>query len=1074
MAQVAEKVDESPETRRFWPRRKRWRALIVFSLLILGGILLGWVTRERIANNIIEEQLRQLDLPATYEIGAIGPDRQVLKNVVIGDPDNPDMTIESVAVLLRYRLGTPTIGRVELVKPRLYGTLRDGELSFGALDPLIFTESDEPAGLPDLDIKLVDGRALIESDYGPIGIKAEGEGELDSGFDGMLAAVAPDLAIGGCQASRTTAFGKLVTSGGEPRFAGPVRLRGLQCADGLALESFDAETDFRLDETLSAPSGEMRIAAQSFAFGESRIETLAGQMQIGSRDGQLNSRYTLEAGGIRTPQASLAKLQADGVLRVRDGFERIELDTSLAGSDLATGASISQNIAALEQSAEGTLAAPLLAKLRRGLDRGLPGSDLRAELTLRRTGEVISGAMPTASLRSANDQTLLALSQVDFSTAGTGALRIAGNVATGGEDLPVIRGRMERAPGGQLGLRLRMEEYRAGESAIALPGMVIAQSTTGAIGFSGELRAEGPLPGGSVDGLSMPISGNWAPTRGLSLWRECAEVRFDRLLLANLELDRRGLTVCPAGSGAIVSTTSGELRIAAGIPSLDLSGRLAETPIRLQSGAVGFAWPGAVTARNVDVALGPEGTASRFTISELDAQLEEEIRGTFSEADISLDAVPLDIVGANGEWAYRDQVLTLSEGAFRLLDREAEDRFEPLSARGAQLTLEDNVINAQADLRHPESDRLVTRVDIRHDLTTGTGFADLDVPELRFDDALQPDQLTVSLDGVIELAEGIVTGTGRIDWNEQEVTSTGRFSTDNLDFAAAFGPVKGASGTVVFDDLLSLTTAPGQTLKVASINPGIEVNDGEVSFALEDGQLLTVTGGRWPFMGGELILRPVKLNFGVEEQRLYLFEIVGLDAGVFVERLELGNLAARGTFDGTIPIVFDAQGDGSIAQGLLISRPPGGNLSYVGELTYEDLSPIANYAFGALRSLDFNQMRVEMEGPLTGEIITRLRFDGVKQGEEADSNFVTKRLSKLPLQFRVNIRADFFKLITSMKSLYDPASVRDPRELGLLSDDGTRLLRREITGEEAEADIDPEDVIPDEPAIQDQESENMP
>lgn len=348
------------------------------------------------------------------------------------------------------------------------------------------------------------------------------------------------------------------------------------------------------------------------------------------------------------------------------------------------------------------------------------------------------------------------------------------------------------------------------------------------------------------------------------------------------------------------------------------------------------------------------------------------------------------------------------------------------------------------------------------------------MPGLRFDDALQPDQLTVSLDGVIELAEGIVTGTGRIDWNEEEVTSTGRFSTDNLDFAAAFGPVKGASGTVVFDDLLSLTTAPGQTLKVASINPGIEVNDGEVSFALEDGQLLTVTGGRWPFMGGELILRTVKLNFGVEEQRLYLFEIVGLDAGVFVEQLELGNLAARGTFDGTIPIVFDAQGDGSIAQGLLISRPPGGNLSYVGELTYEDLSPIANYAFGALRSLDFNQMRVEMEGPLTGEIITRLRFDGVKQGEDADSNFVTKRLSKLPLQFRVNIRADFFKLITSMKSLYDPASVRDPRELGLLSDDGTRLLRREITGEEAEADIDPEDVIPDEPAIQDQESENMP
>ena len=49
--------------------------------------------------------------------------------------------------------------------------------------------------------------------------------------------------------------------------------------------------------------------------------------------------------------------------------------------------------------------------------------------------------------------------------------------------------------------------------------------------------------------------------------------------------------------------------------------------------------------------------------------------------------------------------------------------------------------------------------------------------------------------------------------------------------------------------------------------------------------------------------------------------------------------------------------------------------------------------------------------------------------------------------------------------------MRDPRELGLLSDDGTRLLRRSITGEEAEPDIDPDDIVPDEEPIQEQESE---
>ena len=43
------------------------------------------------------------------------------------------------------------------------------------------------------------------------------------------------------------------------------------------------------------------------------------------------------------------------------------------------------------------------------------------------------------------------------------------------------------------------------------------------------------------------------------------------------------------------------LRIAAGVPSLDLAGRLGATPIRIRSGAVGMAWPGTLAARALDV-----------------------------------------------------------------------------------------------------------------------------------------------------------------------------------------------------------------------------------------------------------------------------------------------------------------------------------------------------------------------------------------------------------------------------------------------------------------------------------------
>ena len=57
----------------------------------------------------------------------------------------------------------------------------------------------------------------------------------------------------------------------------------------------------------------------------------------------------------------------------------------------------------------------------------------------------------------------------------------------------------------------------------------------------------------------------------------------------------------------------------------------------------------------------------------------------------------------------------------------------------------------------------------------------------------------------------------------------------------------------------------------------------------------------------------------------------------------------------------------------------------------------------------------------------------------ASRNFVTRRIAKLPLQFNVNLRAPFFQLITSFKSLYDPEYVRDPRSLGLLDEEGNPI-----------------------------------
>ena len=91
-------------------------------------------------------------------------------------------------------------------------------------------------------------------------------------------------------------------------------------------------------------------------------------------------------------------------------------------------------------------------------------------------------------------------------------------------------------------------------------------------------------------------------------------------------------------------------------------------------------------------------------------------------------------------------------------------------------------------------------------------------------------------------------------------------------------------------------------------------------------------------------------------------------------------------------------------------------------------------------------------------------FGGVKQGAGAKRNFLTRAVADLPIEMRVNIRAPFYQLITSFKALYDPAFVKDPREIGLIDAQG-RPIPRPIPA--------PVLTLP-QPDIQPSESERVP
>lgn len=1030
----------TPERRR---TARRW-ALIVLAV-VLVPLIVAWFARERIVDRFLASELEKRGVRATYQVERIGPGGQVLSNVVIGDPARPDATIERMEVQLAGRIGLPGIGRVTLVKPRLYGTWKDGRVSFGALDPLIYTGSKEPPRLPQLDLLLVDGRARIETPWGLAGITAEGAGNLASGFRGTLAVLAPQVRYEDCTATRASLYGTVTTRAGRPRIEGPLRLKELACVDrGVRLGGATLALDTRLDADLSGGDGGFDLAAVRLTSGDSTLAAARGRGRFALRRGALTADYRLGAAGIASGEARLGRLGLAGTIRAARKFTRLEAEGGVAARDLAIGDNLDGTLASFERSGAGTLAAPVLAQIRAALQREAQGSRLTGRFHARSTAEGWSVVVPQAALVGGSGIPLATLSRLNVDGGKTRLPVISGNVMTGGPGMPRITGRMERSARGGLFARLEMADYTAGSAMVGVPRLVIVQSRGGGIGFEGQARVTGALPGGSTRNLVVPLNGNWSAGNGLALWRSCTPLAFDSLVLSNLVIERRSITLCPGPGGAIVRSGPRGLAIVAGLPSLDLAGRLGASPIRIASGPVGFAWPGVLTARALNVALGPSATASQFTVTNLTARLGSEVSGSFTGTDVLLSAVPLDLRNGEGAWRYADGRFSISDGRFRLEDRTQVDRFQPLVAEGAQLSLFDNRITADAIMREPASGREVVRTEIVHDLGSGTGAADLFVDALTFDRAVQPDTLTTLALGIVANTRGTVRGTGRIDWTADRVTSTGRFATDNLDFAAEFGPVKGVSGAVVFTDLLGLVTAPDQKLKIASINPGIEATDGELSFALLGENRLRINGAEWPFLGGSLRLLPSQLKFGSVDERRFTLAISGLDAAQLVNRMDMANISATGTFDGELPLVFDENG-GRIDNGVLVARGPG-NISYVGALTYKDLSPMGNFAFEALRSLNFRSMRVEMDGRVAGEIITRLRFDGVTQGEGAKSNFITRRIGRLPIRFLINVRAPFFQMMRSFRSLYDPAYVTDPRMLGLVDKSGKPIVQPPASG----------------------------
>jgi hypothetical protein len=273
--------------------------------------------------------------------------------------------------------------------------------------------------------------------------------------------------------------------------------------------------------------------------------------------------------------------------------------------------------------------------------------------------------------------------------------------------------------------------------------------------------------------------------------------------------------------------------------------------------------------------------------------------------------------------------------------------------------------------------------------------------------------------------------------------------------AAAFGPVTGIKGTIHFTDLLGFTTDPGQTIQVAAVNPGILVENGVITYELLPDQLVRIQSGRWPFMGGELILHETILNLGRPSPKRLIFEVVGLDAHILVSTFGFKEIDAIGIFDGVLPMIFDEEG-GRIVGGRLDSREGGGTLAYNGVVSRANLGMFGGLAFDALRNLRYKSMVVRLDGNLAGEFATRLTIDQVALGDTGTARFL-KAVNRIPFKFNVTITGPFRALIATAKSYRDPRTVVNdvlPVPLDQIPGIATDVRRREEDKDQTQTPVD--------------------
>jgi len=1069
MADPATAPETGKTSRKTWDRARLLDlGLEAASLSMLAFIATGlvvWSGRREISRELAQAWLRDHGVEAAVELDDVDATGFTGK-IRLGARDNPVFAADRLEVA--YDLSTPWTGEkfgiqteaVRLVRPRVLASIDDkGQVRFGVLQPLIddVLKSPKTPNIPGPAVLIEDARLDLVTPGGRV--RLTGDASLDDGqllrFDGRLAPLRyamRDLAIdaGGATVSArkrgerltldvTMAIDSLEASSADLSDATAKLTADLPYPD---LARMRANGPLEVRATLRAEDG--RLA-------DARGQTVSGEASLTGRlDGGLDSfaflgrgRAAFRGGRFSTPSldARDASLALD-LPRVAGGRQDGRL--TLRGT---AGAELRASQAAAAGAALRALRARATADTL-GLVADANGARVNGPLKVEADADRLAfGAMALASAR------LNASGRIDHGAKGL-LLTLNGSVggrsaisAPDAERLAALIPNPDYGP--PLSQALQTFELSAPALGLELSGARAKLTLPREIRFSAPngvtVAAAAPKgllldagPDGARGALQASLQGGGLPTVRIAAgdWRAARGVVTSPLTIATEGFD---LPPVKGVTGAI----AGQARVAGGrftlvmpdcAPMTAKAYALGDNPITAIKAKLCPAGAPLVTA-----AAGGWDAAFRF----------EDAEGQLAVAQARLQSVKGEAT-LGGVHGFERANVRVAGAA--VVDTAAERRFNPVLAQG-RLALSSGVWNGTFQAVTPVGAPL-GEIRLRHVVATGAGQADIDASKLIFaKGGLQPADLSPMAAFATD-AQGSASFTGVFAWTAQNATSRGRLVANSIDFTSPIGLVATLDGAIDFDSLAPLTTAPGQTLRIAKIDSIVPLTAVESEFQLA-ADSLKVSKATFEAAKGRISIEPINVPLGLDKTLSGTIVIEHLDLGEVIAASSLADkVKVQAIVDGRLPFTFGPEGL-RFHEGELHAIQPGRVELNRTALTGVQASPadspgapaappaqvnaIQDFAYQAMENLAFDQLEAGVNSTDNGRLSVLFHIKGQHDPKVAEKARVgildllrgrafDKRIAlpaKTPVDLTLDTSLNFDELLNAWKLAFSkPAQPR--------------------------------------------------